>query len=73
MFTYLDNWEYTPAEIELNASFNLALGRSARKAKMYSSAMAPKKNGTAWRQNEHSIHSKSVIREMAWMYQISSA
>ena len=47
MFTYLDNCEYTPAETELNASFNLALGRSARKAKMYSSAMAPKKNGTA--------------------------
>ena len=45
--SYLDNCEKTPAETELNASFNLALGRSVRKAKMYSSAMAPKKNGTA--------------------------
>ena len=46
---YLDNCEKTPAEIELNASFNLNLdfGKLMRKDNIYSNAIAPKKKGTA--------------------------
>ena len=48
---YLDDSEKTPAEIELNASFNLIRGMLVRIHNMYSTAIAPMKNGTAWKRN----------------------
>lgn len=66
----MDNWEKTPAAIELNASFNLIRGKLVRRHNMYSTTMAPKKNGTAWqekilKQQFNIYHMEAIYIEMA--------